>query len=71
MQTGAPDKLRFTIVAAASSLLLTGCISVVERQAPVPRDGVIAVITPGHPEKLIFGNHADAKTFVPFYGFAK
>ncbi|MDY6944220.1 MAG: hypothetical protein SXG53_00755, partial [Pseudomonadota bacterium] len=31
----------------------------------------IAVLTPGHPQKLVFGNYADAKTFIPFYGFAK
>jgi hypothetical protein len=62
---------RFGIIVALSSALLTGCISVVERQAPVPRDGVIAVITPGHPEKLIFGNYADAKGLIPLYGFAK
>jgi hypothetical protein len=52
-------------------VVLTGCISTVERQAPVPKDGTIAVLTPGHPEKLIFSNYADAKTFIPFYGFAK
>ena len=63
--------IRFAIIVGLSSLVLTGCISVVERQAAVPRDGVIAVITPGHPEKLIFGNYADAKSFIPLYGFAK
>ena len=52
-------------------VVLTGCISIVERQAPVPKDSTIAVLTPGHPEKLIFGNYADAKGFIPFYGFAK
>jgi len=68
------DRLQSTlggITVALLSVALTGCISVVERQAPVPRDGVIAVITPGHPEKLIFGNYADAKSYIPFYGFAK
>jgi hypothetical protein len=63
--------IRFGIIVALLSVVLTGCISVVERQAPVPKGGVIAVITPGHPEKLIFGNYADAKGFVPLYGFAK
>ena len=63
--------IRVGITVALLSVVLTGCISVVERQTPVPRDGVIAVITPGHPEKLIFGNYADAKGFIPLYGFAK
>lgn len=62
---------RFGIVAALMSVVSTGCISVVERQAPVPKDGVIAVITPGHPEKLIFSNYADTKGLIPLYGFAK
>jgi hypothetical protein len=62
---------RFGIIVALWSVALTGCISVVERQSSAPKDGVIAVITPGHPEKLIFGNYADAKSFIPFYGFAK
>lgn len=39
----------------------TGCISITERQAPVPEDGVVAVLTPGHPEKLIFANYGDVK----------
>lgn len=55
----------------ALSVVLTGCISITERQAPVPKDSVIAVLTAGQPEKLIFGNYADAKSFIPFYGFAK
>ncbi len=52
-------------------LPLTGCISITERQAAVPKDGVIAILTPGHPETLIFGNYVDAKGYLPFYGFAK
>jgi hypothetical protein len=63
--------VRLGVIGALLSVVLTGCISVVERPAPVPKDGVIAVITPGHPEKLIFGNYADAKGFIPLYGFAK
>jgi hypothetical protein len=50
---------------------LAGCISITERQQPVPEEGVIDVLTPGHPETLIFANYADAKGFIPVYGFAK
>lgn len=63
--------IRVGIIVPFLSVVLTGCISIVERQAPVPKDVVIAVLTPGHPEKLVFGNYADAKSFIPFYGFAK
>jgi hypothetical protein len=62
---------RVGVIVALLSVVLAGCISIVERQAPVPKDGAIVVLTPGHPEKLIFGNYADAKSFIPFYGFAK
>lgn len=64
--------LRSSIVIGSCLLLpLTGCISITERQAPVPKDGIVAVLTPGHPETLIFGNYADAKGYLPFHGFAK
>ena len=62
--------IRVGIIVPFLSVVLTGCISIVERQAPVPKDVVIAVLTPGHPEKLVFGDYADAKSCIPFYGFA-
>ena len=63
--------LRFSSIAVTLSITLCGCISTAERQAPIPPQASIAVLTPGHPEKLIFANYADAKGFIPFYGFAK
>jgi hypothetical protein len=62
---------RVGIIVVLSSVGLTGCISIVDRQAPVPKDGVIAVLTPGRPKHLTFGNYADATIFVPIYGLAK
>src|SRR5690606_22396603 len=56
---------------AVLSLALGGCVSTSELQAPVPENVSIAVLTPGHPQKLVFGNYADAKSFIPLYGFAK
>lgn len=70
-QRGREQVNRVGLIFAFLSVVLTGCISTVERRAPVPKGGVIAVLTPGHPEKLVFGNYADAKSFIPFYGFAK
>jgi hypothetical protein len=63
--------LRFNVIVVTLSIALSGCVSTAERQAPIPPQASIAVLTPGHPEKLIFANYADAKGVIPFYGFAK
>lgn len=62
---------RVSLVVGVLSVALTGCISITESQAPVPKNGVVAVLTPGHPDKLILANYADAKGYIPFFGFAK
>ncbi|MGH8175630.1 MAG: hypothetical protein ACREV5_05140 [Steroidobacter sp.] len=63
--------LRFDVLAVVLLIALSGCISTAERQAPIPPKASIVILTPGHPDKLIFANYADAKTFIPFYGFGK
>lgn len=64
-------KILSLTVALWPLLFLTGCISTAKMKETVPKGASIVVLAPGKPKHLFFGNYADAKTFIPFYGFAK
>jgi hypothetical protein len=52
-------------------LSLGACISTSQMRETVPAGASIAVVTPAKNPRFILTNYADAKGFIPFYGFAK